>query len=234
MRRSISFDRIAPFYRAIEGIFAAGFLQRSRLAFLDEISKPVHALFVGEGNGRCLAEFVKSHPHAHFTCLDASSAMLKLAEKRVAKLQTGSVDFVHTDLLAWRTDQKFDLIVSHYFLDCFDAEGLAKVIPHLAAVATPDARWLIADFHQPPTGMRKGFAAFLLTALYRFFGLATGLATRQLVAPDPFLHQAGFQKIRRRSFACGLIQCDLWKISPQLQRNNSPSRAVSTIHSGES
>ncbi len=210
-----SFDPIAPFYRAIEGIFAAGFLQRSRLAFLDEIPKPVNALFVGEGNGRCLAEFVKAHPHAHFTCLDSSLAMLKLAGKRVAKLQTGSVDFIHSDLLTWRTNQKFDLIVTHYFLDCFDADGLGKVIPHLAAVAAPGAHWLIADFHQPATGWRKGFAAFLLAALYRFFGLTTGLATRQLVAPDPFLLQSGFKKIRRRSFACGLIHGVLWENSAE-------------------
>jgi len=211
MCRAMTFDRIAPFYRTIEGIFAAGFLQRSRLAFLHEIPKPVHALFIGEGNGRCLAEFVKTYPSVHFTCLDSSAVMLKLAEKRIAKSQTGSVHFIHADLLTWRTDEKFDLIVTHYFLDCFDERGLEKVIPHLAALATPDAHWLIADFHQLSTGLRKWPAAFLLTALYRFFGLATGLTTRRLIPPDPFLNRSGFEKIRRRPFAFGLIHSELWK-----------------------
>lgn len=52
--QTMNFDRLAPFYRAMETLAAGGKLQRCRLAFLGEIPIPRRVLLAGEGHGRFL------------------------------------------------------------------------------------------------------------------------------------------------------------------------------------
>jgi trans-aconitate methyltransferase len=60
------------------------------------------------------------------------------------------VNFQEADLRNWRPDrEQYDLIVTNFVLDCFDADELAQIIPRFAAATTSDANWLIADFSVP-------------------------------------------------------------------------------------
>ncbi len=97
----MNFDRIAPHYRWIEMLCAGPLLQRCRTAFLAEMPSPRHALIVGEGNGRFLVDFLRAHPEAQVTCVEASAAMLRLAQARLAAsgLDSRSVEFLHADIL---------------------------------------------------------------------------------------------------------------------------------------
>jgi hypothetical protein len=53
------------------------------------------------------------------------------------------------------TDETYDLIVTHFFLDCFRPDQLGHIIPRFAACATPNANWLIADFQIPARGLQR-------------------------------------------------------------------------------
>ena len=209
----MSFDRLAPHDRWMEAILAGRKLQRCRTAFLDKVRTAEHALILGEGNGCFLQEFLKTNPHARLTCLDASRRMLEMARQRVAKNadDLSRVEFVHADALSWHgAERKYDLVVTHFFLDCFRPEQLELLIRNVAAQATPRAAWLLADFQRPATGMRRWRAALILKLMYAFFGVMTALPAKRWTAPDPFLRELGFQLIERRESEWGLLHSDLW------------------------
>ena len=105
---------------------------------------------------------------------------------------------------------KFDLVVTNFFLDCFRAEQLQKLVPLLAGSATAEAIWLLADFRVPERGWRRCRANVILALLYAFFKLTTALSANWLTPPDNFLTSAGFRLVDRRQVNFGFAHADLW------------------------
>jgi ubiquinone/menaquinone biosynthesis C-methylase UbiE len=209
----MSFDLLAPHYRWLETVLAGGKLQRCRTAFLPAIPPPQNVLLLGEGNGRCLLELLRAHPTAKFTCVDASARMLECARARLRArgLNAPAVEFIHADILEWTPPAaKFDLLVTHFFLDCFRPDQLGKIVPRLAAAAAPGAHWLLADFCEPAAGPARWRARGILAGMYLFFRWATRLPAARLTPPDSFLTAQGFALRDRREFEWGLLHSDLW------------------------
>ena len=178
----MSFDRLAPFYRAMEFFAAGGKLQRCRLAFLDDIPVPRRVLLAGEGHGKFLPECVRRFPEAEILMVDISLRMLEIAR---GKVSSDLVTFIHADFLEWDGPRgRFDLIVTNFFLDCFPPDELAAVVEKLGEIAAPDADWLLADFEIAPAGPARWRSRVILAMLYQFFAVATGLRARALAPPD--------------------------------------------------
>ena len=197
----------------MEWLLAGGKLQRCRTAFVNAVPTPRRVLLAGEGNGRCLVELLHAHPAAQFTCVDASARMLENARARLRAngLADSAVEFIRADIREWTVPRaQFDLLVTHFFLDCFRAEQLAEIVPRLAGAAQPGARWLLADFCEPVAGVAKWRARLILRAMYFFFRHATRLPARRLTPPDPYLRSAGFFLRERRHSEWGLLHSDLW------------------------
>ncbi len=205
----MSFDRLAPFYRAMEWITAGGKLQRCRMEFLGEIPPPREILLAGEGHGRFLPECVKRFPEARILVVDSSERMLEIAS---SKVKSNKVGFLHADLLDWDGPRgEFDLILTNFFLDCFTEEDLATVVSKLGEIAAPQADWLLADFRIPPSGTARWRSRIIVAMLYQFFQIVTGLKARSLVQPDAEILKTGFRLHRRETHEWGLLKSEWWK-----------------------
>jgi ubiquinone/menaquinone biosynthesis C-methylase UbiE len=211
----VSFDRIAFWYRSLEWIAFGDELQRCRIACLDDIDAPRRALVVGEGDGRFLAEFLRAHPKVEVDCLDASARMLRLARRRIREELAGQderVNFLHHDLMSWPApEHRYDLVVTHFVLDCFRETQLAEIVRKLSLAATDDASWLLADFRVPDGGIGRLRAQLWLTVMYRFFRLTTGIQASELIDPTPFMRAAGFALIRDQHFKHGMLKSEMWR-----------------------
>jgi ubiquinone/menaquinone biosynthesis C-methylase UbiE len=206
----MSFDRLAPFYRAMEFVTAGPRLQRCRLAFLDEIPPPRRILLAGEGHGRFLPECARRFPAAEIVVIDISQRMLEIARGKLGG--ACRAEFVRADLLDWQAPAgNFDLIVTHFFLDCFDRKTLPAAVARLAALAAPGADWLLADFEIAPAGMARLRTRAIVAALYAFFRLVCGLRAGALVPPGPELAIAGFHRRRRQTWEWGLLKSEWWQ-----------------------
>lgn len=192
-------DRIAPWYRWFEYAGFGRALERRREAFLGYVSDARRVLALGDGDGRALAALLAAAPYACVDYIDLSARMLELARARAG-----------TEHVAYRNEDartaplpraEYDLIVTHFFLDCFDENDLEPLIARLSDAATPQARWLISEFRGN---------GWLVRSLYFFFRIATGLRTRRLVDHHPLLECHGFRLMRHEDSWQGLLASELW------------------------
>jgi trans-aconitate methyltransferase len=170
---------------------------------------------LGEGSGGFLGECLGRFPDASVTCVDESAAMLRQARRQLARqnLDDPRVCWVTADALTWTPARgEFDLIVTHFFLDCFRADQLRELVPRIAGGAATNASWLIADFQVPRDGWRRVRSRAILALLYAFFRVVTRLPARSLAPPDEYLEGAGFQMTHRVEFEWGLLKSELWRL----------------------
>ncbi len=218
----MSFDTLAPHYRWMEPLLAGEKLQRCRVAFLAHVTTAKRILIVGEGHGRFLVECRRALPAAQITCVDASQRMLAIARSRLANAGLGSerVTFLHADVLAWNPPAGVaDLLVTHFFLDCFRPEQLRLLIAQLAQAAQPHAAWLLSDFQVPPAGLPRLRARLILKAMYVFFRVATRLPAGKLSCPDDLIRNQGFELRHRHQSEWGLLRSDFWERNPDYASN---------------
>lgn len=210
----MSFDRLAPHYRWLEAVLAGGKLQRCRNQWMTRLGTPARVLILGEGHGRFLLECRLRLPNARIVVIDASARMLAVARKRLerAGLHSLRTEFVHANALHWTPPPAtFDLIVTHFFLDCFNPRELEVVIAKAASAATEKAEWLITDFQVPSGRLHRIRAQVILAVMYVFFTPVTRLNTRRLTPPEPLLRAHRFVLKERMTSEWGLLKSDLWQ-----------------------
>ena len=128
----MNFDRLAPHYHWLEIIFAGGLMQRCRTTYLTRTKFCRRALLVGEGTGRFLVELLRWHPQIRITCIEPCEGMIKQMRQRIIRegLDDSQINFQQVDVLKWTPPkEKFDLIVTNFFLDCFRAGQLLELVP---------------------------------------------------------------------------------------------------------
>jgi ubiquinone/menaquinone biosynthesis C-methylase UbiE len=194
-------DRLARAYRWLEYLAFGRALERRRFRFLADAAGARRALILGDGDGRFLARFAAAS-QASIDYVDVSAHMLDLARNRAG---TRRIAYRHADALTLSlAPATYDLIATHFFLDCFNKRDLERLVERAARAAQPGALWLVSEFRQP------SWAAPLLTALYLFFRATTGLATRRLTDHRPLLVKHGFRLKREETARLGLLASELW------------------------
>lgn len=201
-------DPIARWYRWLEYIGFGRELERRRLALLPEVATARRVLVLGEGDGRFLVRLVEQNQGASIDYLDLSDRMLELARRRTGSDQ---VTYHQGDALTFPLAVgEYDLVVTNFFLDCFDESDASRLIDRVAASARPRARWLIAEFRQPGRGWQALWARLWLRSLYLFFRVTTGLKTSRLVDHHPLLRKHRFRLERAGGAFFGLLVSELW------------------------
>jgi ubiquinone/menaquinone biosynthesis C-methylase UbiE len=211
-----SFDRLAPCYLLMERLLAGKKLQRCRTVHLPQPAAR-SVLVLGPGRGGFLPEFFTTNYRAEVTCVDLSARMLAHTRARVVQndFDPERLRLVHGNVLEQRfwegRSWSFDLVVSHFFLDCFQPQQLEFVISKVAAVTKESCAWLVADFRLPERGLWRLRAQMILRLAYTFFRVTTKLPARCLTPPEPYLTKQGFTLQNRQLFDQGLLHSDLWE-----------------------
>ena len=212
------FDRVARLYRALEYLSFGPMLELCRFHHLRTLASAhtTKALVFGDGDGRFLARLLAACPDMTADAVDASPAMLRLLHARVA--QQGAEHRLTTHCADARTLTPsrcgYDLIATHFFLDCLteaETESLvARLRPHLA----PDARWIVSEFEVPSGNRaRAAFARALIAGLYACFRVLTGLRTRRIPPWRTLLARSGFTLEAAQVFLGGLLVSEVWRCS---------------------
>jgi len=203
----VNCDRIGRAYRWLEYAAFGRALERRRLRYLPEAGRSRRALVLGDGDGRFLAQLLRKAPEVQAEVVDSSKVMLDLARGRAGSRR---VNYHHCDAQTFAPPQ-VDLVVTHFFLDCFDRDDLQKLVSRVAEAAQPGAMWVVSEFRQPSSGWRAGWAWLWLRVLYFFFRITTGLQVRDLTDHRPLLEAGGFKLERADEVWFGLLASELWR-----------------------
>lgn len=217
------FDHVARVYRAMEYLSFGPMLERCRFHYIPALTDARRALVLGDGDGRFVAQLLKEAPHLRADAVDGSPAMLRLMRERVCRLGAGErLTTRCADARAFEPESTgYDLVVTHFFLDCLteqEADGLiVRLRPHLA----PGARWLVSEFQVPATGvLRRGFSRLTIAGLYAAFGLLTGLRVRKIPPWRALFAGHGFRRTATRRWLGGLLVSEVWATAPDSQRSH--------------
>ena len=114
----------------------------------------------------------------------------------------------HTSALTFAPQRTYDLIATHFFLDCLTQPELEALCTRVAPHLTPKALWLVSDF-RIPTGPMRWPARILVRSLYFAFRLLTGLRTTALPDHAAALIAAGLTRIAAHHSLAGLLTTEL-------------------------
>ncbi len=213
--RAPRFDRIATLYRAMEYLSFGPMLERCRFHHIPAVTPARRALILGDGDGRFLARLIEAAPHLRAEAVDASPAMLRLLRSRVAKRGgLGRIGTTCVDARAFSPHESgYDLVATHFFLDCLTAEEAGELIARLRPHLVPGAPWLVSEFQIPEGGrLRRAIAEAIVTMLYAAFRLLTGLRVRRIPPWRALLIRSGFARTASRSWLGGLLISEVWEL----------------------
>jgi SAM-dependent methyltransferase len=212
-----NFDRIAGVYRWMEFATFGPWLQWCRCAFLNELILHQRALVLGDGDGRFTARLLRINPAISVDAVDASPAMLRALLRRAGpskyRVRPHIVDarLAQSSNFSREESSKIDLVATHFFLDCLTTPEIESLANNLRQSLANDAVWVVSEFAIPSGWFGRFIAWPLVSMLYSIFGWLTGLSVRQLPDYHSALRNAGFTRLRSRSWLHGLLVSELWQ-----------------------
>lgn len=205
-----NFNRLAGIYRWMEWFSFGPWLWWCRSAFLDKLGGCRQALVIGDGDGRFTARLLRANSALTVDAVDASAAMLQALRQRAGS-HARRVRTQCIDARAWRpAERRYDLVVTHFFLDCLSTEEVHALAATVRSAIPPDALWVVSEFAVPKGWFGKLVAKPVVAGLYWAFALLTGLAQRRLPRHAAALRAAGFALRSSRTWLGGLLVSELW------------------------
>lgn len=205
----MSYSTLAPHYHWLERLTFGGALQAARCACLHAWNgeSPQRVLLLGDGDGRFLERALKRWPESRFTSIDQSEGMQQLARQRCGD---DRVRYVHGDALE-RLEREdagaYDVVVTHFFVDCFLSEALEMLTKEVHRILEPGGSWFVSEFRDERAWQRA-----ILWLMYRSFHLLTGAETPAKRLPDHAveLEALGFEKALLGRWRGGFVVAERW------------------------
>ncbi|MHB1935258.1 MAG: class I SAM-dependent methyltransferase [Acidobacteriaceae bacterium] len=209
-----NFDSLAHVYRWMEYFSFGPMLERCRFCFLSRCNHARHALVLGDGDGRFTARLLGANPNVQVDAVDASGAMLAAMRERArispdadARLRTTQADLRRFT----PTDEMYDLVVSHFFLDCLTDDDVSALIERLLPYLTEDAIWVVSEFSVPEKGLRRTTARMLIRSLYLAFAIMTRLRVHRIPNYAKAFRDHGFHRREHAEYLGEMLIGELWE-----------------------
>lgn len=210
-----NFDSVARAYRWMEYFSFGLLLERCRLHFLMRCSQAHHALILGDGDGRFTARLLETNPTVRVDAVDASSQMLAVLRERAQRsCRDADTRFAikEADIRKFTPENgDYDLVVSHFFLDCLTDSEVAALIKRLSPHLTPNAIWLVSEFAVPEKGWRRFGAQMLIRSLYFAFSFLTRLRVREIPDYAKAFDAKGFLRVDETAYLGGVLITEVWQ-----------------------
>ncbi len=207
---NVDYSRVAKAYRWLEVLVFSSTLQKARLSHLEalvqklsEVKSPSIAV-VGDGDGRFLAELLRSQLDFKIDYIDCSPGMLQIARERVGD----------DPRVSWRCEKfdgmqnAYDAITCHFVLDGFEPESRKRFVASIAASLKTNGILLVSDFDSKA---HRGAAALVLCMQW-FFHSCAGVPIVEVSKPDPLLIAHEMTKLGEMNCWKGAIFSQIWKM----------------------
>ncbi len=213
--RRVSFDGVARPYRWLEYVTLGRALEQCRFRMLPQVRERRQALVLGDGDGRAVQMLLDETPALSVDTVDTSAVMLGLLRSRCRSAVEAGRLRTHCEAaeeFAGRLragDGRYDLVTTHFFLDCLSSAAVEGLVRQVVAAMTEDGVWVVSEF-RIPQGWLRGPATVLVRGLYAAFRVLTGLRVSELPEYEAAMRAAGMQRVERRLSLGGILTSELW------------------------
>lgn len=206
----MSFDQIAHFYNIGENVFFGNQLNLARTVFIDDLINSRSVLLLGEGKGNFLQELLAVNMNCSVTIVDSSARMIRYQKSKVSKANYDRVNFNCVTIETFSTNQKFDLICSFFFWDCFTVQQINQLVPSCSTLLLTKGLWINCDFIDL-MNFRNYIPYFKIRLLYLFFHLTTGIRAWRVEPFRNFAEENGLLSLKIDETKKNFIYTELYQ-----------------------
>ena len=173
------YNSIATYYDKLSRVVFQRSIIKAQAYLLEFIKDNDKVLLVGGGTGWILEEISKlQKKNVSVVYVEKSSKMMELSQKR--KFKNIEVEFVHSAVETFTTQEHFDIILTPFLFDNFIEKKIKYVFKKLDAYLKQKGFWLYADFVNDQEN-KKAWQQVFLKTMYVFFSLTANIETQKLV-----------------------------------------------------
>jgi len=216
----MNFDLIAKHYNWMEKIIFRSDLEKVRSMNLALIKNAKAILLLGDGDGRFLEQVSLMGTDAFIVSVDSSAKMIDLSKRKLEKSAL-NVEFNCTKIEDFQPIESFkpDLIIAHFFLDCFTHDEVKLIIDRVSEWAAVNAKFVISDFSiTKKTSFNRIYQKMLTKIMIRFFRLFCGISTRFLPNIPKIMTTQGWNCLSQESLKSEFINSWVWQIEGYAKR----------------
>lgn len=204
-----NYDKIANHYDFLSRLIFFKSQVKAQINQLKSIPANSSLLIVGGGTGWILEEIAKVYSSGlSITYVEISEKMIKLSKAR--NFKNNQVDFIALGIEDFKTEQKFDVILTPFLFDNFSrhrAEAVFKDLHHHLKI---NGLWFFVDFS---LSNRKGkwWKSIVLKSMYLFFKIMGIVEAHQLVDMQPYFTQEKYKTLEKRLYYSGFISATIYQ-----------------------
>lgn len=169
-----------------------GKILESQIEWLHVIPEHSKILILGGGAGKFLRSL--SRRSISIVYVDLSQKMIEKAHGNANHLDAY---FLNDNFLDIHFEERFDAVLSFYFLDVFNEKNLNAVISKIYELLKPEGQFLVADFQK---GEHIIWQRIYLKAMHSFFRVFARLEATRLYPFSELLERNGFTRIRYKDY----------------------------------
>ncbi|MCF0064861.1 class I SAM-dependent methyltransferase [Dyadobacter chenwenxiniae] len=193
-----NYDRTAGFYDKLSKLVFGDALMEAQRSVLHFIPEDAKILIAGGGTGAVLEEIARVRAQGvSITYVEISKKMIGVASKR--SVGGNNVQFVNVAIESFKTDERFDVIITSFLFDNFRQDKAEAVFYALDNLLNPTGMWLFTDFNVEQNPNRI-WQKWLLKSMYLFFKILSNVEANELPEMEMLLSNAGYKTIFKRLF----------------------------------
>ncbi len=146
-------------------------LFKAQIDLLQPYSNTSSILIIGGGSGQLLRYCLQHNPQAHITYVDASKKMIGLAQASVNETQLSRVTFYTKNILEWKSNTTFDLVLVPFVVDVFDPKDRKLLLKRVHHLYTKNGAVIVTDFQTNPSLFQKLLIRFMYSG-FQLIGAA--------------------------------------------------------------
>lgn len=204
-----NYDKIAPYYDVLSRLVFFRAQLKAQIDQLSFIPAGSQLLIVGGGTGWILEEITKLHPAGlTITYVEISEKMLALSSKRNVKGNV--VTYVRAAAEDFKTDLKYDVVLTAFLFDNFNSENIYLVFSQLNDMLKGGGYWLFCDFYYSKATGRT-WKWYLLKTMYLFFNKISQIEAKDLINTEHHFARAKFIPAKIAYYYSGFIKSITYK-----------------------
>jgi tRNA (cmo5U34)-methyltransferase len=206
-RQRKGFNQLAAIYDYLLLIPPGRGFIKSQEALIPLLPQKKSCLIIGGGTGTFLRSLIISGKVTQIVYLDISENMLSQASAKIKDLhQNCTVEFRRGSFDKVAEEEKFDLIITNFFLDLFSHEEVKTWISFIHEKLSDEGLFYYTDLQISKGKTLKTFIKNMyIKVLYFFFRNATAISGKTLIDLRTEILQSGFNVIHEKGYLKALF-----------------------------